>query len=132
MIRTALTALLVAASAGASAQTVWRCGAEGRSYSDAPCPGGQTVAVADPRSSAAVAAARAVVQRDRQLAREMAGERRERERELALRGSGLAGIGPAPTIKPTAAQRPLAKRRPTPAGAGTSRSTARGTLRKLD
>ena len=70
MIRTVLTLLLAATAAHASAQTVWRCGADGRSYSDAPCPGGQAVAVADARSSADVADARAVVQRDRQLARE--------------------------------------------------------------
>lgn len=132
MIRTVLTLLLAATAAHASAQTVWRCGADGRSYSDAPCPGGQAVAVADARSSADVADARAVVQRDRQLAREMAQERHERERELALRGSGLAGIGTTPRLTPTAAQRPLAKRRPTPAGAGTSRAAARGTLQRLD
>ena len=130
-----LTMLLTLASV-AHAQTVWRCGPDGRSYADAPCPGGQVVAVADPRSPADVAAAKAVVQQDRQLARQLADDRRERERETAARGSGLAGIGWSDAVKPKAASRPAkppapSKQRRT-ANAGTSRATAPETLQKLD
>ena len=99
-----LVMLLTLASA-AHAQTVWRCGADGRTYADAPCPDGQMVAVADPRSAADVSAARAVVQRDRQLAKQLAEERRDRERETAAQGSGLAGIGWSDRVRPKAASR---------------------------
>jgi Domain of unknown function (DUF4124) len=128
--------LLLMLASMSHAQTVWRCGPDGRTYADAPCPGGQVVAVADPRSPADVAAAKAVVQQDRQLARQLADDRREREREAAARGSGLAGIGWSDAVKPKAASRPtsrplLSKQRRT-ADAGTSRATAPGSLQKLD
>ena len=120
MIRPLTMVALLAAMVAAQAQssTVWRCGADGRSYADAPCPGGQQVAVADPRSPADVAAARAVVERDWRLAQRLAAERRVSEREALARRSGLAGIGPAQQLKPKAAtpsatHRPSSKRRPT-------------------
>jgi hypothetical protein len=120
----------------AHAQTVWRCGPDGRSYADAPCPGGQWVAVADPRSPADVAAAKAVAQQDRQLARQLADERRERQREAAARGSGLSGIGWSDAVKPNAGSRPASRPGPSKqrrtADAGTSRATAPGSLQRLD
>jgi hypothetical protein len=45
-----LAALLVVGAAAASAQTVYRCGPEGREYSQVPCKDGRSVDVADPRS----------------------------------------------------------------------------------
>lgn len=135
--RQALPALMLMLMASATeAQTVWRCGPDGRTYADAPCPGGQVVAVADPRSAADVAAAKAVVQQDRRLARQLADDRREREREAAARGSGLAGIGWSDAVKPKAASRstsrPLPSKQRRPAGASTSRATAPETLQRLD
>jgi hypothetical protein len=128
--------LMLTLASAAHAQTVWRCGPDGRTYADAPCPGGQVVAVADPRSPADVAAAKAVVQRDRQLARQLADDRRELEREAAARGSGLAGIGWSDAVKPKAASRPTSKPVPSKhrrtANAGTSRATAPETLQRLD
>lgn len=70
---------------------VYRCGAEGRSYSDEPCPGGRTVVVDDARSAEQVAQARAAAQRDARLADAMARERQRSEREAARRLA--AGIG---------------------------------------
>ena len=70
--RFVLTLLLVATAGAFSnvlAQTVWRCGADGRSYSDSPCPDGRPVAVADARSAAEVAQGLAVLARDQRLAR---------------------------------------------------------------
>ena len=128
--------MLLTLTSAAHAQTVWRCGPDGRSYADAPCPGGQVVAVADPRSPTDVAAARAVVQRDRQLARQLAEDRRELERETAARGSGLAGIGWSDAVKPKAvarqAHKPVPSKHRRTADAGTSRATAPGTLQMLD
>lgn len=125
----ALTAL--GFTGAAAAQTVWRCGADGRAYADSPCPGGRAVAVADARRSDEVAAAREVLARDRALVRELVAERHEREREYAARGLGAAGIGaPAaaplkPAAKPKKArpQKPLrlAARRTSPSAVLASR-----------
>ena len=143
MIKPVLLTLLLALSAGLTqAQTIWRCGAEARSYSDAPCPGGRPVVVDDSRSAADVADAREVLARDQRLAQQLVIERREREHDALSRGSGLMAIGPSASterldrldrrakLKPSQA-RPLPKRRPT-AAAETSRSTARGTRRIQD
>ena len=89
---TLLAALIFATTA--QAQGVWRCGPDGRVYSDSPCAQGRVVAVADTRSTTQVQAAQDVVARDRELARRMAQERRENERE-ALSRSGITGFKPA-------------------------------------
>ena len=46
------TVLLLAccAASGALAQTVYRCGADGRTYQNAPCANGREVDVSDPRT----------------------------------------------------------------------------------
>jgi hypothetical protein len=83
--------LLLAAAAGAfsnvPAQTVWRCGADGRSFSDRPCSDGrplQMAALADRRSADEVAAAQAVVAREQRLAEALHRERLQRERQATL------------------------------------------------
>lgn len=84
--------LLLALPAWAAAQTVWRCGPEGRSFSDTPCADGQALALADARPSQDLAAARALADRELRLAEKL---RRERLREeAAQRGNGLAALGP--------------------------------------
>ena len=137
MIRSALYLLLASASTVASSQTVWRCGPDGRSYADAPCAGGQVVAVADPRSLSDVAEARAVAAREQQWAQRLTAQRREREREAAMAGSGLAGIQSTAEVKPQASTpherlRQTQKRARSTSAAGTSRAVARGSLQKLD
>jgi hypothetical protein len=85
--------LLLALPAWAAAQTVWRCGPEGRSFSDTPCADGQALALADARPSQDLAAARALANRELRLAEKL---RRERLREeAAQRGNGLAALGPS-------------------------------------
>ena len=81
---------LLLSGAAAQAQTVWRCGADGRSYSDSPCPDGRPVAVADARSAAEVAQGLAVLARDQRLAQRLAAEARDRERQALARGGGPA------------------------------------------
>lgn len=78
---------LSAALATAAAQslpepgsTVYRCGPDGRSYSDAPCPQGRAVTADDSRSPAQQREAREVAQRERQLADRLAAERVKREK----------------------------------------------------
>ena len=125
-MKTLLVALsLGAAALAAQAQAVWRCGADARDYSTTPCAEGRTVAVADARSPDQAASARQVLARDKQLARDLAAQRHELEREQAVRGSGLIAIKraikpvdkPAPKLDTKAPKRP-SKERAKPLGAG--------------
>ena len=88
-----LTLLLLAALPWlADAQTVWRCGPDGRAFSDTPCAEGHALAVAATRPSADLAAARALADREMQRAE---AQRRERLREeAAQRGNGWVALGP--------------------------------------
>jgi hypothetical protein len=108
------TALLVAAfflAGAAQAQTVWRCGPDGRSYSATPCPEGRVVAVADPRSAEEVTAGRDVAARESALARNLTLQRTERE-ALARRMVMQSTAAPPTTekIRPTAAAKKPSKR----------------------
>ena len=118
----------------ADAQTIWRCGADGRSFSDTPCSEGQALAVADTRPSRDVAEARALADREIRLAEKL-GRERLRE-ESAQRGNGLAALGPVSAgtgVKPPRRelrllqQPPLVKpalHRPDPSADQTFRATA--------
>ncbi len=115
----------------AQAQTIWRCGPDGRSFSDTPCPEGRALPVAQTRPSQDLAEARALADREIQLAERL---RRERLREEdAQRGNGLAALGPVTSDAKfkarSQAPQPLpqakpALRRPGPAAAQTSRAVA--------
>lgn len=115
----------------AQAQTIWRCGPDGRSFSDTPCAEGRTLEVADSRPNQDVAEARALADREIRLAEKL---RRERLREeSAQRGNGLAALGPVSNGAGFKAphqelrQLPLAKpaaRRPAPSATQTFRATA--------
>lgn len=88
----------------ASAQEVWRCGPDGRTYASVPCAEGRRVEVPDARPPADVADAR---QRAAQERRETEALTRERlARESAQRGNGLAGmVARAEEIKPASAKK---------------------------
>lgn len=124
-------ALLPMAAAQAE-QSVWRCGADGRSYSDTPCPQGRALVIDDSRSAEQQAAARAVAQRDQALARALVQERQQRER--AWHGPMLAGIKPAaepaPARPPKALQPPKKQASKRDAASGTWTSTAPASPRK--
>ena len=83
----ALGALLPLLAQAAPPQTVYRCGADGRVYSQAPCADGKALSVEDPRSASQQKAAREVSERNAEQARKLAGERRQREQ----RGHGNGG-----------------------------------------
>ena len=73
--------LLAAACTTALAQAaVYRCGKDGRSYSDTPCAEGRAIDAADPRNAEQQQAARETAQRERQLADDLARERRARDK----------------------------------------------------
>ena len=129
-LRTVVLALLLTA-ASAQAQSlapgVWRCGADGRSYSDTPCPGGLEVAVADPRSGPQVQAAQAAAARDRRLAEQLVREREQRDRLAQARFAtprptpiAAAAKSSKEAARPSAA--PRKAKRPAPPDDGTWRA----------
>lgn len=95
--------LALLATAAAAAQTIYRCGPDGRTYAQKPCGEGRAVDAADHRSDEQRAAAEAVAQRERQLADAM--ERERLSREAAAQATPAAGLGPQ-LIKPQKASVP--------------------------
>ena len=84
-------------------QTVYRCGPDGRVYSQTPCADGKALTVDDPRSAEQQKAARDVSARDAEQARQLAAERRQREE--AARKQGAAGIKPEAPAEAASAPR---------------------------
>lgn len=134
-----LFALLAAASVfmEAQAQTVWRCGPDGRTYSDVPCQQGKVIETPAPRPAADVEEAHARAQREKQQAQ--AFERDQQRRERAERHSGLSGFVHAqPAVRSDL--KPGAKRlskhhqekRPPAADAGIWRAAVPGSRRTKD
>ena len=84
-----LAAVLVAASAQAAAQTVYRCGpAAAVSYTQTPCAGGRRIDVGDPRSAAQQADAHEVTIKNEVLGNAMAQDRREAEAAIRPASAG--------------------------------------------
>ena len=116
----------------------WRCGADGKSYSDSPCPGGKALETVAARPAADVAAARAKVQRQLAWAQASKANREQQESQLLAASSVPASLGPAgrpatPKAKPVKAkgQRPQAAlKRPPLADDGTWQATVPATPRK--
>jgi len=107
----AVCGLAAAAAVAAPPQTVYRCGADGRQYSQTPCADGRPVTTEDSRSAEQHKAARDVAARDAQHAEKLAAERRQRE-DLA-KGQAAAGIkapdGNAPASAPKGKAKSQAK-----------------------
>ncbi len=83
---------LAATAPTMAAQQVWRCGPDGRVFSDRPCSGGSVQTFEDRRTTEELQAARAQARREQKLALALAREREERS-EIAP-GAGLMSIGP--------------------------------------
>lgn len=123
-----LVAVLLLVAGVAPAADVYRCGLDGRSYSDQPCAEGRRLDVADARSSEQVAQAREVADRDRRLDLSQAAERRANEQMQPRLPAGFRVGAPAPAsqqagTKPRRDSQPHAQRRhakPRPAGVGDS------------
>ena len=111
-------ALMLFAASAASAQTVWRCGPDGRSYSDAPCRDGRAVEAAQARPAADLSEARDIAQREKQFASRLVQERHQREAATTAGLSGIRGprLASESAVKPKAVARPAAKRRLEDAG----------------
>lgn len=87
-------------------QTIWRCGPDGRAFSDRPCSGGQTLPALRMPTAEDVREAERVAGRERKLADTLRAERHERARIAP--GSGLIAIGPNDSQRPIGL-RPLRK-----------------------
>jgi hypothetical protein len=101
----AIAFCLAAAAGGASAAgAIYRCGADGRTYSQAPCAEGQLIESADPRSAAQRAEAVRVTAHERQVAAEL---ERERKAQAATQKAPLAsGFNARPAAPEEAASAP--------------------------
>ncbi len=94
-------------------QTVYRCGPDGRIYSQTPCADGKALSTDDPRSASQQKAARDVAERDAEQAKKLAEERRQREQ--AAKGQQAAGFKVPPPAESASA--PARKAKPKVASA---------------
>jgi hypothetical protein len=95
---------LLACGAGfaGAASTVYRCGDDGRSYSQQPCRGGQVLAVEDPRSAQERSDGETAAARQSRAAELLVRERREREGAVPRAASLGRSRSGDPTFTPTA------------------------------
>ena len=107
-----VVAVAVLWSAGAFAQTIYRCGNE---YTRVPCSAGKALDVGDPRSAAQRAEARRLVAAEQRLGAEM--ERDRRRAEAELKPAGAASLGPARVASAPAAKKAKAAPRKKPKAA---------------
>jgi hypothetical protein len=82
---------LVLAGTGVDAQTVYRCGPEGRSYSQSPCPQGKAVDVSDKRSREQRSAAEARARDDQVMGDALERERRACEADQPVTATKIDG-----------------------------------------
>ncbi len=106
MIAALILILALPLLAAAQPQAVWRCGADGRSYSDVPCEQGQgrQLALAESRPATDVQAARERAAQEQRAADTLVRERLQRE--AAVRSMGVATDRPVALAKP--ATKPIA------------------------
>lgn len=105
----AIVVFLLAASAGAPAQQVWRCG---NSYGTQPCEGGTRLGAAAPVNAREIAQARAVGQGDAKLAADLEKARLDREKQAPR---AVIPPAPAPVASASARQpekKPAGKKQP--------------------
>jgi hypothetical protein len=114
---TGLVVLTLLWVSSASAQTqVYRCGPDGRAYSQEPCAHGRTIDVGDPRSAQQAAQTRRAALRDAREADELERARLHAERLAARQGPALIGgskasLGEVSCAKGAACKPAASKRR---------------------
>lgn len=101
---------MLAQAQSATAEPVYRCGPDGRSYSSTPCADGRPVNAADPRSPAQQREGREAAERQRQLADRMTAERIQREKATIPAAAGH--IGPSSGISTSAKAKAKNKTKP--------------------
>lgn len=102
MNRTRTAALflgLACLGSAAPAQTVWRCGPEGRVFQATPCASGEPLLLKPAPSADARAEAQAVAAREREALQTLAAERRAREQQAVAGPSGIRPTGTEPPVR---------------------------------
>jgi hypothetical protein len=95
MKRFSLVCLLVFSTSIAFAQgTVYRCGPDGKTYSQTPCPGGKQIDASDTRTEAQRADSLATTAADKKRADAM--ERERKAREAAQKPATASGFNSRP------------------------------------
>ena len=106
-LRPALVVMLLAtATQLATAQAVWRCGADGRQFSDKPCEQGRALDTLEPRPASDLAAAKDSVQRDKALAAQLVKERQLREAQAPKAAAGIRMAKAEEPVKPKTTPKP--------------------------
>lgn len=118
--RTAIGLLAAGVAGGVAAQAVYRCGPDGRSYSQQPCAEGRVLAVDDDaRDADARREGQAAAARQARAAELLAQERRRREAErpraasLGRSASGDPSFAPTAPHAKGAASKAASRKRPT-------------------
>jgi len=104
-----VTLALCGAALAAQAQTVYRCGPDGRSYADSPCKDGRAVDVGDARSAEQARAAADAARREQVMADGLRRERHAREAEGSRRGVVALGPASAQADRPAATGKVIGK-----------------------
>lgn len=126
LIAIALAGAALAAQAQPKTQKVFRCGPDGRIYSQTPCADGTVVNVNDPRSTEQQRAAAQAAKREQAQTEQAARERQAREAAAAKQG-GTAHIpysaadkaaAPASAASAAAKGKKKAKAKPAPPAQG--------------
>jgi hypothetical protein len=120
-----MTALLSAPPAPVAAQTVYRCGPDGREYSQQPCKDGRAVDVADPRSAAQQREGERVARDQKRLAERLEAQRRQREAAATPQGAAALRVPRVPEAAPAASSARKSKGQHRAKDAETTSTTAR-------
>jgi predicted dienelactone hydrolase len=99
----AMTVLLLSAAAS-QAQGVWRCGPDGRTFSDTPCREGRALDLPQARPAADLDHAQDVARREKALAERLVRERQQRDAQAVAGATGIHGtrLVKAPQARPQA------------------------------
>lgn len=97
-----LSLALLAAAPALAAPPIYRCGADGRTYSQVPCPEGQLIEASDPRTAAQRAEAKRFAEAERKRAAELERERKAAEKAAEKSAAGAVAVGPATSEGPAA------------------------------
>lgn len=117
--RLALVCCFLGAASGAHAENVFRCGPDGRVFSDRPCGdgAGTSMQVSDTPSADARRQAQTVAQREKRLALTLVKERQSREAEAhaqslgGIRSGGAGAIDGGLIADGTSVRQPLSARK---------------------
>jgi hypothetical protein len=101
-------------TAGAASQKVFRCGPDGRTYSQTPCKEGSSVEVNanDKRSAEQRKDAEAAVKREAEMAEKMRRDRLDQEAAAAKQNTGV--VAKPAAAEPSASAVAKKKKKPTP------------------